>query len=287
MGKSSQFQTIHPRKHLRFLNFLTNVLIPRRGRVGGAKFARILWIFLLSLSLVGFPILSHALNINDVPNPRKESNGWVTDMANILSPSTETQLNEMISQLEADTGAEIAVVTVANTAPATSPKAFTTELFNHWEIGKKGVDNGVLFLTSVGDRRVEIETGSGVKKIISDEQVDRIINTEIIPKFRETNWNSGVVLGTKALVKLLAENQPDTSKHNQLKIMLVLLGMCILLYFGNFMVFGSNNPRRKNHTNSDDSMDNDIDDVIINVVDYDIRDFGGGDSGGGGAGGNF
>lgn len=126
MDKSSQFRTIHPRKHLRFLDSLMNLLILRWGRVGGAKFAPILWIILLSLSLVGFPILSHALNVNDVPNPRKESNGWVTDMANILSQSTETLLNEMISQLEADTGAEIAVVTVSTTAPAPSPKAFTT-----------------------------------------------------------------------------------------------------------------------------------------------------------------
>ncbi len=126
MDKSSQFRTIHPRKHLRFLDSLMNLLILRWGRVGGAKFAPILWIILLSLSLVCFPILSHALNVNDVPNPRKESNGWVTDMANILSQSTETLLNEMISQLEADTGAEIAVVTVSTTAPAPSPKAFTT-----------------------------------------------------------------------------------------------------------------------------------------------------------------
>ncbi|WP_197285304.1 MULTISPECIES: YgcG family protein [Planktothricoides] len=288
MDKSSQFRTIHPRKHLSFLDSLMNLLILRWGRVGGAKFAPILWIILLSLSLVGFPILSHALNVNDVPNPRKESNGWVTDMANILSQSTETLLNEMISQLEADTGAEIAVVTVSTTAPAPSPKAFTTELFNHWGIGKKGVNNGVLFLTSIGDRRVEIETVSGVKQIISDEQVDNLINTEIIPQFHENNWDSGVFIGTQALVNLLAENPPDTSKYNQIKIMLFLLGMCLLLGFGIFFLFGSNNPNLRNYTNSDDSIDDDIDDVIIkNGGDYDMRDFGGGNSHGGSIGGDF
>jgi uncharacterized membrane protein YgcG len=48
------------------------------------------------------------------------------------------------------------VVTVDDTAPAFSPKAFTTELFNYWGISKKGQDNGVLFLIPLGDRRVEI-----------------------------------------------------------------------------------------------------------------------------------
>ncbi|MDY6782299.1 MAG: TPM domain-containing protein [Cyanobacteriota bacterium] len=37
------------------------------------------------------------------------NNSWVTDMANILSDSTETQLNQMISDLEAAKGTEIAV----------------------------------------------------------------------------------------------------------------------------------------------------------------------------------
>jgi uncharacterized protein len=39
------------------------------------------------------------------------NNSWVTDKANILSDSTETQLNQMISDLEAKNGSEIAVVT--------------------------------------------------------------------------------------------------------------------------------------------------------------------------------
>ncbi|MEG3960329.1 TPM domain-containing protein [Microcoleus sp. herbarium2] len=42
---------------------------------------------------------------------RQVNNTWVTDKANILSDSTEIQLNQMISDLEAKNGSEIAVVT--------------------------------------------------------------------------------------------------------------------------------------------------------------------------------
>ena len=52
----------------------------------------------------------------------------------------------MISELEKENGTEIAVVTVPTTKPSPTPKAFTTELFNTWGIGKKGKDNGILFL---------------------------------------------------------------------------------------------------------------------------------------------
>ena len=67
----------------------------------------------------------------------------MTDKAEILQPETETQLNRMIARLEAKNGAEIAVVTVPETAPAASPKEFTTNLFNYWKIGKK-VDKTIM-----------------------------------------------------------------------------------------------------------------------------------------------
>ena len=84
----------------------------------------------LCLAVFLLPLKSEALTVEEVPNPRQEVHGaWVTDMAEILTDSTEAQLNQMIEQLEVKNGAEIAVVTVAETAPAASPKEFTTELF--------------------------------------------------------------------------------------------------------------------------------------------------------------
>ncbi len=99
----------------------------------------------MCLAVFLFPLKSEALTVREVPNPRQVYSGWVTDTADILTDSTEAQLNQMIEQLEAKNGTELAVVTVPLTAPAASPKEFTTELFNYWGIGKQEQDNGVLF----------------------------------------------------------------------------------------------------------------------------------------------
>ena len=149
------------------------------------------------------PLPSLAVTIEEAPNPREGYGGWVTDMAEILKPETEIQLNQMIDQLEAQTGAEMAVVTVPETAPADSPKAFTTALFNYWGIGKEGQDNGVLFLISVGDRRVEIETGYSVEALLPDAKVGGIIDTEITPRFKQGNFDNGVMAGARAMVMVL------------------------------------------------------------------------------------
>ncbi|MGB5968689.1 MAG: TPM domain-containing protein, partial [Spirulinaceae cyanobacterium] len=157
------------------------------------------------LSVLIFSTFSQSLNIQEVPNPQQEYGGWVTDMANVLSDSSEAELNQMISQLEATNGTEIAVVTVPETAPAATPKEFATELFNYWGIGKQGLNNGVLFLTSIGDRRVEIDTGYGIPDLLPDSDVASIIEREIIPYFQEGNMEAGIVGGTKALVSVLQE----------------------------------------------------------------------------------
>ncbi|MEG4861509.1 TPM domain-containing protein [Microcoleus sp. K1-B6] len=164
---------------------------------------QIIWTSLLSFSAIAFPLTSQAITVQEVPNPRQVNNTWVTDKANILSDSTETQLNQMISDLEAKNGSEIAVVTVPDTKPSATPKAFATELFNFWGIGKKGTNNGVLLLISAGERRVQIETGSGLQSILPDAQVVGIIKTEITPRFKQQDFDGGTLAGTKVLVNVL------------------------------------------------------------------------------------
>ncbi|MEG4211905.1 TPM domain-containing protein [Microcoleus sp. S13_B4] len=164
---------------------------------------QIIWSSLLCFSAIAFPVTSQAITVQEVPNPRQLNNTWVTDKANILSDSTETQLNQMISDLEEKNGLEIAVVTVPDTKPSATPKAFATELFNSWGIGKKGKNNGVLLLISSGKRRVQIETGSGIQILLPDAKVVGIIKTEITPKFKQHDFDGGTLAGTKALVNVL------------------------------------------------------------------------------------
>jgi len=161
-----------------------------------------LGIFFCLLVLL-FPLVTHALTPQEVLNPQQAYGGWVTDMAGVLSENSKQKLNQQIGELEATNGTEIAVVTVPTTQPSPTPKDFTTELFNYWGIGKQGVDNGILFLVSIGDRRVEIETGYGIEGILPDARVGNIIDNQIIPNFREGNFEQGILDGTSALINAI------------------------------------------------------------------------------------
>lgn len=166
---------------------------------------------LKSLFAVGIAtaiLISHtpgvlAVPIESVPNPQRAYGGWVTDMAGLLDAQTEAQLNQMIAALEARNGSEIAVVTVPETAPSPSPKAFSTALFNRWGIGKRGRNNGVLFLISKGDRRTEIETGKGLSSILPNSRVSQILQQQVTPRFKQGQFNQGTLAGTQALIQTL------------------------------------------------------------------------------------
>jgi uncharacterized protein len=164
----------------------------------------------VSFTVAAFPVVSKALTVQEVPNSRQVNGGWVTDMADMLSPATEAQLNQIISDLEAKNSSEIAVVTVPETVPSATPKEFATALFNYWGIGKKGRDNGVLLLISQRERRVEIETSYSIESILPDARVGNLIQQEIAPRFKQGDFNGGTLAGTQALVVELSAYAPST-----------------------------------------------------------------------------
>jgi uncharacterized membrane protein YgcG len=154
------------------------------------------------LTVVLVSVASDGLAIprESVPNPRRTYGGWVTDRADMLAPETEAELNRQITVLEAKNSSEIAVVTVPDIFPSLNSKAFATSLFNAWGIGKKGKDNGVLFLVSQGDRRVEIVTGKGIAPLLPDRQVSEILRQEVTPRFKQRQFDAGVLAGTQTLI---------------------------------------------------------------------------------------
>ncbi|MEM8809474.1 MAG: TPM domain-containing protein [Cyanobacteria bacterium P01_G01_bin.38] len=188
------------------------------------------------IALAAQTTLAKAIEVGDVPNPRQRG-GWVTDMADILSPATETELNQLISDLEAHNGTEIAVVTVSDTAGAASPKAFVHELFNTWGVGKATVNNGVVFLVSVGDRRAEIETGYGVVKILPDQRVTALLKQRAVPRFKEGDYDRSVLPVTEGIITILEDSTPYSpvisplmDLSNGIKV-LILAGGGVLAFF--------------------------------------------------------
>lgn len=169
---------------------------------------------LLCFVILTYSASALAVPIEEIPNPRQGYGGWVTDSAQILNSETKITLNQIISRFEKDNGTEIAIVTVPDTSPSKTPKQYATSLFNYWGIGKQGIDNGVLFLVSKGDRRVEIETGRGIQSKLSNFSAKKIIQQNVLPYFRQDNFSTGTLSGTLELIRVLKEQPDSTPPHS-------------------------------------------------------------------------
>jgi uncharacterized protein len=162
--------------------------------------------WLVSLGLVLIAVPAQAITLEAVPNPRTAAGApiWVSDTANLISAGSEAKLNRMLSELEVENGTEMAIVTVNETASFSTPRAFTTELFNAWGVGKAAQNNGVLFLISVGDRRAEVVVGYGLESVLTQSKVESLLSQQAVSDFKQANYDKGISDASRALVAQLS-----------------------------------------------------------------------------------
>lgn len=168
--------------------------------------------------------------------------GFVNDFASLLSPAVKNQLEAEISAFEQKTKHEIAVVTINNLGEDTIEN-FSVKLFEDWKIGKKGADNGVLFLIAKDDRKMRIEVGYGLEGALTDAQVSAIINKIAKPAFQAGNFDQGIAASVRAIEGAVQGEDisgrftaAESKKAPSGMFNLLIYGFFALIFFGNFLV---------------------------------------------------
>lgn len=131
--------------------------------------------------------------------------GYVSDYAQILSPPMREKLTALLQELEQKTTAQIAVLTVKTTQPLDDFQ-YAVKVFDSWQIGQKGKDNGALFFVATEDRRVRIVTGYGLEGILPDGKAGAILDEFVLPEFREGRFDEGIYKGVWAVALVIAKD---------------------------------------------------------------------------------
>ncbi|MBI4163553.1 MAG: TPM domain-containing protein [Candidatus Aenigmarchaeota archaeon] len=122
---------------------------------------------------------------------------YVSDFANIIDDDSEAAINALAAEIERNSSAQIFVATIKNTNPYTA-KEYATKLFDEWNIGQKGVDNGILVLIALEpERRWEVETGYGVEGILPDSRVGSLMREYLVPDLKENKYGDGIYKAVK------------------------------------------------------------------------------------------
>ena len=142
-----------------------------------------------------------------------EPTGYVVDQAGILSEATKQQIAQQATALAQGTGPEIAVVTLSSIAPE-SIESYGIHLADRWKVGKRGLDNGVILLVAVQERKVRIEVGRGAEAVLTDAEAGRILASDVVPHLKRGDWDGGVLAGTQAIVRELTTTTGRTTTHD-------------------------------------------------------------------------
>ena len=150
-------------------------------------------VFFFILFLICFFFYPGNIFSQDVDYP--DWTGYINDYVGLLDSGSRTQLEELASKIERETGSEIAVA-IVDSLQGVTEEEYSVELFERWGIGKEKEDNGLLILIctegEVGDRPLRIEVGYGLEGVITDLEAGEIVNDIIVPNFQAGNFYKGL-----------------------------------------------------------------------------------------------
>lgn len=168
--------------------------------IPSSRFSALFALFLL------FPFAVLAL---DVPTPQ----GYVTDIAGLLTAQERMDLEAKISNIESNTSIEIAIL-ILPSLEEENLEEYATRVFRQWGVGKKDVDNGVLILVAQKERQIRIETGYGVEGAVTDITSGLIIRERIAPNFLVGQYARGLSSAVEDIAGLVQADPGVISRYS-------------------------------------------------------------------------
>ena len=138
----------------------------------------------------------------DIPQPI----GYVNDFADVVEPDIERQIVNICRELDEKTGTELTVATFPDIGDLNIDD-FAVRVFEEWMPGQKGIDNGVLMLDAIAQRRVRIEVGYGLEGIIPDAMAGRIVREIMTPLLQQNQRGAAYLEGVAALATIVAHEE--------------------------------------------------------------------------------
>lgn len=169
-------------------------------------------VFLLLLVTLAFLLPEGKVFAKDTQIPKPVGNIYVQDFAHVLTQNEKDQLVSLGRNLENQTTAQVAVLTI-NTTGGKPIAEYANEALRKYGIGSKKANNGVLLVLATDDRKLQIEVGYGLEGRIPDGKAGRILDEYAIPYLKANQPNRAVINTYEKLVNEVAAEYGVTVKQ--------------------------------------------------------------------------
>jgi len=175
-----------------------------------------------------------AQDIPDKPVPPR----LVNDFTGTLAPDQIAALEQKLVAFNDSTSIQIAVVLVKS-LNGYDKADYTYRLAQKWGVGQKGKNNGAVILvkpktpTEKGDAYVA--SGYGIEDVVPDAICKRIVDNEMIPRFRDGDYYGGINAATSVMMDLVkgkytAEQYKKKNDSGPVGIIVPILILVVVLF---------------------------------------------------------
>jgi uncharacterized protein len=130
----------------------------------------------------------------------------VTDLTGTLTADQSSALEAKLAAFEQSKGSQVAVLIVPTTQPE-EIEQYAIRVVDQWKLGRGKVDDGVLLLVALNDRKLRIEVGYGLEGALPDATANRIIQQDITPAFKRGDYYNGINTGVDRIMRVI-EGEP-------------------------------------------------------------------------------
>ncbi len=144
---------------------------------------------LLLLFSVFLPVIADArsMPVRRVP---------LNDEMGLLDEQTAREVKRYSQLLYRDHKSELAILIIKTTS-GQNHSDFALKVFNHWGLGQAGVNNGMLVLFAIDDRRVEIKPGTRYREHFNESFCTSLLTRFVVPEMRAGRSGQGVVAAAR------------------------------------------------------------------------------------------
>lgn len=154
----------------------------------------------------------NSYSITEVPNPKNVSqDNYVSNPDNILLDYEVEDLNTICKKIDDSSELKTAVVVLFD-IDKEDFNSFATELYNHWGIGSRDKNHGVLILHIHAMGRTVMRTGNGTELVLTDSEVFNILVNTCKPQLLANQYG-------KAFYNTLVDVDAKIQSKDDLSIM--------------------------------------------------------------------
>jgi uncharacterized protein len=166
---------------------------------------------------------------------------YVYDEGNVLSSDARNELYRILSSENQMHGNQV-LVAIFNSLDGEDLVDYTSRVFKAWKPGQKDKSNGILVAAYLKEHQLRIEVGYGLEPYVTDAKSKGIILNDLMPNFRDKNYDAGVKLAVAHLLEIIhqgegtsADSDPSVKLGNtaytEVPLGIKIVGLALLVGF--------------------------------------------------------